>query len=125
MANIIEVKNLNKEYKNFKLKNINFNVKEGTVVGLIGANGSGKTTTIKSILNLISINSGQIKVFDKDHQQLTKKDREKIGIILDDSFFPVQLMAEDLDIIMSKLYSNWNSKKYNKCNNSNFWGKSF
>ena len=114
MENVIEVKNLVKNYKNFKLNKISFNVPKGKVVGLIGANGSGKTTTIKAILNLIKINNGQIKIFDKDFRGLLKQDREKIGVILDDSFLPSQLMTEDIDIIMSKFYSNWNSKLYKK-----------
>lgn len=53
MENNIEVKNLNKEYEGFSLKDISFNIPKGSIVGLIGENGAGKTTTIKSILNII------------------------------------------------------------------------
>lgn len=63
MENILEVKNLSKKYNNFELKNINFNLPKGMIMGLIGENGAGKSTTIKSILNLINTNIGEIKVF--------------------------------------------------------------
>ena len=61
MENILEVKNLSKKYNNFELKNINFNLPKGMIMGLIGENGAGKSTTIKSILNLINTNIGEFK----------------------------------------------------------------
>ena len=63
MENVIEVKNLTKEYKNLKaIDNLSFEVKKGEILGLLGPNGSGKTTTINSVLSLIKAN-GQIKIF--------------------------------------------------------------
>ena len=56
MEATIKVKNLNKKYEGFELKNISFEIPEGSIVGLIGENGAGKTTTIKSILNIIKAN---------------------------------------------------------------------
>lgn len=58
---ILEVNNICKSYDRFKLKNISFNVNNGDVVGLIGANGSGKSTTIKIILKIVEKDSGDIK----------------------------------------------------------------
>ena len=72
MKENIELINVSKEYKDFKLDNINFTVKEGTIVGLIGENGVGKTTTIKSILNMNNP-KGSIKVFGKDIKNMKKK----------------------------------------------------
>lgn len=114
MENVLEVKNLNKKYNTFKLKNITFDVKEGKIVGLIGANGSGKTTTIKSILNLIKIDKGEISIFGKDYKTLGRLDKENIGVILDDSFLPMQLDVMDINIIMKNLFSKWDSRKYFK-----------
>ena len=110
----LDVKNLNKNYKNFKLKNITFNVSEGKIVGLVGANGSGKTTTIKSILNLIKIDNGKIKIFGKDYKNLEKLDKENIGVILDDSFLPMQLDIVDINLVMKNLFTKWSSKDYFK-----------
>ena len=61
MNQAIEVKNVSKQYRDFTLDKINFNIPKGSVVGLIGENGAGKTTTIKAILNMIAVN-GQIRV---------------------------------------------------------------
>lgn len=112
MKNVIEIKNLYKKYQDFELSNISFNIPEGKIVGLIGENGSGKTTTIKSILNLININGGSIKVLGKNYNNLSKADREQIGVVLDDSFFSAQFLISDIDIVMSNLYSNWDSTLY-------------
>ncbi|WP_253676663.1 MULTISPECIES: ATP-binding cassette domain-containing protein [unclassified Treponema] len=56
---ILNIKDLNKDYKSFSLKNINLQIPKGTVMGFIGANGAGKTTTIKLIMQLIKKDSGQ------------------------------------------------------------------
>ena len=61
MENNIEVNNLSKKYDTFELKNINFTVPKGSIVGFVGENGAGKTTTIKSILNITNAN-GNIKI---------------------------------------------------------------
>ena len=65
MENNIEVNNLSKKYDGFELKNINFAVPKGSIVGFVGENGAGKTTTIKSILNITNAN-GNIKILGKD-----------------------------------------------------------
>ena len=83
----LEITNLAKKYENFALKNLNIKLKAGKIIGLIGENGSGKTTTIKAILNLIKIDDGTIKIFEKNNNLLTKNDKEQLGVVLDDSFF--------------------------------------
>lgn len=105
--NILEVKNLNKEYNSFKLKDINLSLPKGMIMGLIGENGAGKTTTIKSILNLTSIDSGEIKIFGMDMKEEAKKIKEDIGVVLDDSFLSEHLTPKDINQIMKNIYSNW------------------
>jgi ABC-2 type transport system ATP-binding protein len=61
----LDIKNLNKKYGNFQLKDVSFQLKTGYIMGFIGANGAGKTTTIKSILNMIHIDSCEISVLGK------------------------------------------------------------
>ncbi len=114
MENVIEVKNLNKSYYGFYLKNININVPKGKIIGLIGENGSGKTTTIKAILNLIELSNGTVKIFGKDSKKLTCNDKEKIGVVLDDSFLSVQYKLEDINKIMKLLYKSWDEKQFFK-----------
>ena len=68
MENILTVKNLCKKYDNFELKNVTFNLPKGMIMGFIGKNGSGKTTTIKAILNIINY-QGEIQIFGLNNNQ--------------------------------------------------------
>ena len=67
MTNYLEVKNLSKSFDNFQLHNITFTLPKGYIMGLIGPNGSGKTTTIKLILNMLKRNGGEIKIMGLDN----------------------------------------------------------
>lgn len=109
----IEMKNASKNFEDFGLKNINLNVPNGSIVGLIGENGSGKTSIIKLILNLIKKDSGEIKVFGKDNSKEDRKIYEKVGSLLDDSYLPNELNIRKIDNIMSSLYSNWDFENFN------------
>ena len=111
MENIVEIKNLNKNYKDFSLKNISFNIKEGTIVGLIGENGAGKTTTIKSMLNIIK-SSGEIQIFGKNINNFEKEIKEEIGVVLDDSFLSYYLTPKKVNMVMKDIYKKWSSKKF-------------
>ena len=111
MKNSIEVKNISKSYTGFQLKNINFNVPEGCIVGLVGENGAGKTTTIKAILNIINT-TGEIKIFGKDNKKYEKEIKKDIGVVLDDSFLSEYLTTKNINSIMKEFYDNWNEKKY-------------
>ena len=67
MTNTIEVKNLTKQYTQLKaVDDLSFEVHEGEILGLLGPNGSGKTTTINCILSLLNYNNGSIKIFGKE-----------------------------------------------------------
>lgn len=114
MENILEVKNLSKKYNNFELKNIKFDLPKGMIMGLIGENGAGKSTTIKSILNLINTNSGEIKIFGLNNKKNEKKIKEEIGVVLDDSFLSETLTPVDINKIMKNIYRNWDEKLYFK-----------
>lgn len=112
MNNILEIKNLNKEYKNFKLKNINFSIPKGSIMGLVGENGSGKTTTIKSILNIVNRESGSINIFDMDNIKYEMEIKEDLGVVLDECSFQDSLNGSDIDKIMKNIYKKWDSKIY-------------
>ncbi len=111
MKNSIEIKNVSKKYPGFALKNINFCVPEGTIVGLIGENGAGKTTTIKALLNIIS-SSGDIQVLGKNIRRHEKEIKQDIGVVLDNSFLSEYLTTKKLNTIMKDFYNNWDEKKY-------------
>ena len=114
MENILEVKNLSKKYIGFELKDINFNLPKGMIMGFIGENGAGKTTTIKAILDIIQNYKGNIKIFGLDNRKDEAKIKEDIGIVLDDMFFPEILTANDINSILKDTYKNWDSKLYYK-----------
>ena len=113
MEATIKVKNLNKKYEGFELKNISFEIPEGSIVGLIGENGAGKTTTIKSILNIIK-SDGEIQVFGKDIKQNEKEIKSKLGVVLDDSFLSEYLTPKKINSIMKDFYNTWDKKLFEK-----------
>lgn len=113
MEYCLEIKNLNKQYTNFQLRDISFNLPKGTIMGFIGENGAGKTTTIKSILNLINIDSGNI-VFDGNDitRDMSQQQKEAIGVVLDESCFHEMLRAKDIQKIMKNMYKNWDTTMF-------------
>lgn len=114
MENILEIKNLTKEYDKFKLNNINLNLPKGTIMGFIGENGAGKTTTMKTVLNIVNRDSGSIKVFGKDNIKEEKLIKEDIGTVLNDSFLSEYLTPKDINKIMKNFYRTWDEKLYFK-----------
>lgn len=111
MEATIKVKNLNKKYEGFELKNISFEIPEGSIVGLIGENGAGKTTTIKSILNIIK-SEEEIQVFGKNIKQNEKEIKSKLGVVLDDSFLSEYLTPKKINSIMKNFYNTWDKKLF-------------
>ena len=114
MENILEVKNLCKNYDKFSLKNINIELPMGTIMGLVGENGAGKSTAIKAILNLINTSDGTIKIFGKDIKENEIEIKEDIGIILDEGFLSENLTPNDINLIMKEIYKNWDEELYFK-----------
>lgn len=113
MEYCLEIKNLNKQYTNFQLKDINFNLHKGTIMGFIGENGAGKTTTIKSILNLINIDSGVILFEGKDiTKDMSQQQKEAIGVVLDECCFHDVLRVKDIQKIMKNMYKNWDTAMF-------------
>ncbi len=110
---IVELKNVCKQYSEFNLKNISFSIPEGVVVGLVGENGAGKSTIIKSIINAIHPDSGQIFFKGKEINTLSKSERQKIGVVLDDTGLPLELNINTLDKVLKNIYSTWHSDKFN------------
>ncbi len=114
MENILEINNLNKCYKGFSLKNVNFSLKPGFVMGFIGPNGAGKSTTIKLIMNLIKKDSGIINIFGKDHIDNEKEVKSKIGFVYDENYYYEDLTIKDMKNVLAPFYTNWDNKVYDK-----------
>jgi len=105
--NAIEIKNLSKQYKTFKLDNVSFNVEEGHIVGFIGRNGAGKTTTIKSILNIVKKNSGNVKFFGLDLEENENIIKNKIGFSSGTTNYYPRKKLIDIINITKTFYNNW------------------
>lgn len=112
MENILEVKNLVKRYPAFSLENISFSLPEGCVTGFIGANGAGKTTTIRSILGLALKDEGTIRIFGLDADKHQREIKDRIGIVMDSSYFYNDLSMKDMKSIIAPAYSNWSDADY-------------
>ena len=100
---MLRLQSVRKHYDTFDL-DCSLEVKPGMITGFIGANGAGKSTTFKAILNLIRIDGGEITVFGKPHTQITAKDREMIGVVLSDSGFSGYLTVNDVAAVMRQMY---------------------
>lgn len=101
---MVKLTNVKKSYGGFKL-DCSLSVKPGMITGLIGQNGAGKSTTFKALLDLISIDSGTVEIFGKDHRTLTPCDKEKIGVVLSDSGFSMYLNIKDVAAVLNSMYS--------------------
>lgn len=105
----LEVKNLNKKYEDFNLKDITFTLKKGSIMGFVGANGAGKSTTIKAILELLNKDSGEILF---DGKKLTANLKNDIGVVFDECYYFGDLNILNIEKIQSKVYKNWDKKKF-------------
>ena len=88
---MLSIKALKKHYTNFDIDNVSFDIPTGMVVGLIGENGAGKSTIIKSILGIVRPDSGQILFNGTPIDKLNKAERQKISFVLDDMGLPMEL----------------------------------
>ena len=110
--NILEVHNLSKDYGDFVLDKLSFLIPRGVIMGLIGENGAGKSTTINCILNEITMTDGEITIFGKDNISEEVFIKNKIGIIFDENHFPDILTPIELGKCMAGIYSSWQSREY-------------
>ena len=110
--NALEVKNLNKSFGTFSLRDVSFTLPMGSALGLVGENGAGKSTTISLILELLERESGEIFVLGRDNREDFACVKEEIGVVFDESCFPEGITAKQVDQIEACLYQNWDSAAY-------------
>lgn len=114
MENAISVKNLTKQYDGFLLNRLTFDIPKGTIVGFIGENGAGKSTTMKAMLGLMPIEEGEITLLG--HQVLQGEAeasyKEQIGVVFDECNFPEYLKVKYISKIMKNIYQTWDDYKF-------------
>lgn len=112
MKNKIEIKNLTKHYGGFTLDNVSFGVPRGSVVGLIGENGAGKSTIIKSLLGVINTDGGEILFDGVPLGRLGKNQRQLTGVVLDDVSLPSAVNLRELNGVMKNMFSRWDEQTF-------------
>jgi len=110
--NALEIKNLRKAYPGFQLDDLNLTLPQGCILGLIGENGAGKSTTIKLILDLIQADSGSITLLGRDHRENIRLSREDIGVVLDEVGIPECLTASQVSKVMNNTFQSWDSARF-------------
>ena len=111
---IAEVKNLNKAYPSFRLKNVSFSLEAGRITGFIGRNGAGKTTTIKSMLNLVHADGGEITYFGRSLAENETEIKKQIGYSTGTvNWYPRKKIKDILEVV-KKCYDTWDEAAYRK-----------
>ncbi len=111
---VLQVENLCKTYKDadFKLQDVSFSIPKGSIMGFVGKNGAGKSTTINTILNLTSKDSGLVKFFGKKMSDKDANVRNDIGVVFDNLNFSGELTPKKLEKVLSEIYKNWQKDKF-------------
>ncbi|MDX8046520.1 ABC transporter ATP-binding protein [Gracilibacillus sp. S3-1-1] len=107
MEHVVELKNVTKNFKGFSVENMDLQVKKGFVTGFIGANGAGKSTTIKMIMNLLKPDAGEVKVFGLDFKTHEKEIKERIGFVYDSNVFYEGMNLKDIKRVVGPAYKQW------------------
>lgn len=109
---MLSIRGLSKRYINFSVEDVTFKVPDGTVVGLIGENGAGKSTIIKSVLGAVHPDGGEILVDGMPLDKLDRSGRQKISFVLDDMGLPMELTLSMLDKVLANIFEKWDSAKF-------------
>lgn len=115
MTNLLEIKNIRKSYgAKEALKDVSFNVPPGSIVGFIGDNGAGKSTTFKIVLGLISNDAGTVQLFGQKNMNKNPQIKEKIGVVFDATNLPAHLTIKQLNNVFGHLFKNWDENNFQR-----------
>ena len=109
---VIDVLNLSKRYADFQLQINNLKINEGSIVGLIGENGSGKSTFLNLLLNQIKSEIGNVKIFGLDYVKDECQIKLNLGVILEQNYFPNSFSVQQIEKMLEKIYPRWDKKLY-------------
>ena len=114
MNDYLEVRNLSKSFEGFQLHDITFTLPKGYIMGLIGPNGSGKTTTIKLILNMLKRTNGEVKILGLDNITNEQKAKRNLGVVFDSNYFSDEWKISQVEKSVSAFYENWNTQIFSE-----------
>ena len=109
---LLEVEGLTKKYPKFTLKNVSFSLEQGRIMGLIGKNGAGKSTTLKSMLNMVCPDKGTIKMLGHDFRQDEESCKQNIGVVLGSIQFYQDKKLQTITGVTKRFYQNWDDAAY-------------
>ena len=112
--NTLEVRNLRKVYPAFTLQDVSFTVPAGSVTGLVGRNGAGKSTTLKSLLGLVHPDGGEVRFCGMDTAENEKAFKEEIGVVLGGIDFYPKKKLKTITAVTKKFYVNWDEAAYRR-----------
>jgi len=112
--NTLEVRNLRKVYPAFTLQDVSFTVPAGSVTGLVGRNGAGKSTTLKSLLGLVHPDGGEVRFCGMDTAEQEKAFKEEIGVVLGGIDFYPKKKLKTITAVTKKFYVNWDEEAYRR-----------
>lgn len=112
MENILEIKDLCKTYDDFSLKNVSFSLPKGYIMGFVGQNGSGKTTTIRSMLNMAKADNGKISIFGLDSVTDSIAIKERLGVVFDSLYLAEHLNAKQIEKQLKPFYKDWSTDEF-------------
>ncbi len=107
--NALELHHVKKQFPGFQLEDLSLTLPAGCILGLVGENGAGKSTTIKLILEMLHKDGGTITVLGKDSQEVSKED---IGVVFDELGIPAPLNTRQVGKIMAGIFMNWDMPAY-------------
>lgn len=108
----LQITDLTKTYPDFTLQNVSFTVPKGSIMGFVGENGAGKSTTIKALLNLVHREQGTVTILGMDLDRQEKEIKERIGVVFDECCFHDNLTPRDISKILGNIYQNWDDQLY-------------
>lgn len=112
MENALEVRGLTKHYRGFALENVSFSLPAGCIMGFIGENGAGKSTTIRLMLGLARAEAGSVRLLGEDPAQGGAALRERLGVVMDDCGIPETLSLRDMRRILAAGYRTFDAAKF-------------
>lgn len=108
MNKVLEINNICKTYSGFKLDNVSFSIEKGSIMGFVGRNGAGKSTTLRSILNFVHPDSGNIKIFGEEFQNSENEIKQRVGFASAGAdYYPRKTLKQIIECT-KMFYSNWN-----------------
>ena len=114
--NVIELSHIQKSFGDFAIRDLNLTVPAGTICGLVGENGAGKSTTIRLLMGALRPDSGTASVLGVDVSSPEFRDvKEDVGVVLDEAYFPESLNAVQVGKIMAATYRRWDQAAYDGC----------